>query len=62
MKIYALYKGDEFLTSGTMEELAEYLQVKIETIRFYMSPIYSRRGKGDKGNRKKVLFIGIERE
>ena len=40
---YGVYKGDEFLTVGTAEECAEYLKVKIGTIRFCASPTYKRR-------------------
>ena len=34
---YALYKGDQFLTLGTAKELATYLGVTSNTIKFYMS-------------------------
>ena len=60
MRIYALYKGDNYLTSGTKEELANYLGVKIRTIDFYISNIYAKRGKGSKGNRKRVIYLGNE--
>lgn len=42
-KIYALYKGDNYITDGTIEELAEYLKVKPSTIRFYTTPTYKKR-------------------
>ena len=57
MRIYALYKGDNYLTSGTKEELANYLGVKVRTIDFYLSSTYAKRGKGKFGNRKKVIFL-----
>ncbi|MEE3344286.1 MAG: hypothetical protein VZS44_09370 [Bacilli bacterium] len=44
-KIYALYKGDEWITDGTKEELAEYLNVKIRTIDFYTTPVWRKRTK-----------------
>ena len=59
-RIYALYKGDNYLTDGTKKELAEYLKVKIRTIEFYLSPTYAKRGKGINGNRKKVVYLGVE--
>lgn len=59
-RIYALYKGDNYLTDGTKKELAEYLKVKIRTIDFYLSPTYVKRGKGINGNRKKVVYLGVE--
>lgn len=43
--IYALYKGDKFLDLGTVPELARYLNVKEETIRFYNSKRYKLRRK-----------------
>lgn len=59
-KIYALYKGDNYITDGTKKELADYLGVKIRTISFYMSPTYANRGRGKKGNRKRVVYLGRE--
>ena len=59
-RIYALYKGDNYLIDGTKKELAEYLKVKIRTIDFYLSPTYAKRGKGINGNRKKVIYLGVE--
>lgn len=56
--IYALYKNDEYITSGTKEEIANYCNVSPRTIMFYLTPTYSKRGKGKKGNRKKLVKIG----
>lgn len=44
-KWYALYKGDEFLTVGSKQELAKYLNVKETTINFYKSKVYRNRNK-----------------
>lgn len=46
LKQYALYQNDEPLYTGSKKELAEYLNVKIETIEFYMSPTCFKRYKG----------------
>ena len=46
-KIYALYKGDKWITDGTREELAEYLNVKIRTIDFYATKKWKERNKGN---------------
>lgn len=54
VKIYALYKGDTFITTGTIYQLANYLGVKQSTIRFYTKPAYLKK---DKGNRKRVVKI-----
>ncbi|MFC8563091.1 MULTISPECIES: hypothetical protein [Peribacillus] len=40
---YAVYKGDEFICLGTVRECATYLGVKISTIRYLLSPAYSKR-------------------
>ena len=44
-KYYALYKGDEFVDLGTKSHLAKLLNVKEETINFYMSETYKKRNK-----------------
>ncbi|AHF27903.1 TPA: hypothetical protein ACV42B_003052 [Listeria monocytogenes] len=50
MTEYALYKADELLIIGTVEELAEFQKVKRETILFYATPTYQKRTT-DKGLR-----------
>lgn len=56
---YALYKGDEFIDLGTIEELAERMGVAPKTIRHYQTPTYKKKGKDD-FNRK--VLIKIERD
>lgn len=41
--IYALYRGEKFIGVGTKRELAELLNVKVETISFYATPAYKKR-------------------
>lgn len=41
-KMYAYYKGDEHIITGTISEVAEYMGVKKKTIGFYCSPHYKR--------------------
>lgn len=38
MKIYAAYKGDTFLIVDTAENVAKYLGVSAETVRWHTSP------------------------
>ena len=45
-KIYALYKGDEFIDLGTKEYLAKLINVKKRTIDFYSQKTYAERNKG----------------
>lgn len=47
MKIYALYKGEELIASGTLLQIAYQTGVKLRTIQFYKTPTYlKRRSKG----------------
>lgn len=55
-KAFAVYKGEEFLTSGTAKQCAEKLNVKVETIWYYKSATYQK--KGSSKNRR----IAIELE
>lgn len=57
--IYALYKGDEFVTDGTAKEIANKMNVSISTIKFYASPTYKRRGAKDltKRNRYELVVV-----
>ena len=48
MTEYAIYKGENLITTGTKEECAEKLGVKQETIVFWATPTNAKR---DKGNR-----------
>ena len=54
-KIYALYRGDEYICDGTIEEVAKKQGVKVETIYFYKSPTYKKRTKG-----RGYLLIEVE--
>ena len=48
-KVYAVYKGDMFLTTGTWYDVIEYLGVSETTMRYYLSPTYKKRAsKGKK--------------
>lgn len=43
MRIYALYKGEELLSTGTMYQIAEEMNVKLRTIRYYQTVGYKKR-------------------
>lgn len=58
--MYALYKGDDILTIGTIKELAKYLGVKEKTVYFYSTPTYRKRNK--KGNNYIVIKILGDKE
>lgn len=42
-KEYALYKGEDILSMGTIEEIAEELQVQKQTITYYRTQAYKNR-------------------
>lgn len=45
MKIneYALYKGEELMITGTIDEIANALNIKRESVKFYKTPTYKKR-------------------
>lgn len=43
LKEYALYKGDQFMTIGTVPELAKVAGVNVSSIRFYSSKSHMKR-------------------
>ena len=45
--MYSLYKGDSFIDLGTKQYLANLLNVKIETITYYMTPAHRKRVKSN---------------
>lgn len=53
---YALYKGDELLRIGAINEIAAAENVKPETIRFYRTPIHKKRRKNGKSYREVVCL------
>lgn len=60
--IYAIYKGDEYITDGTKDECAEVLGVTPDTITFYASPTYKQRAKdrGKTNNWTVAEKLGVE--
>ena len=53
---YALYRGEKLIEIGTAAELAELFKVKVETIKFYATPINFKRAK----NRNKLVAIRLD--
>ncbi len=54
MKQYAMYKGDECIAVGNIYQIAKKLNIKIETIRFYLTPTYKKRVKKSKNRRELI--------
>lgn len=59
-KVYALYKGDNFIDLGTRKELAERIGVGERTIYFYSTETYQKRNKD--GNCYVVIDCDDEEE
>ena len=57
-KEYALYKGDQLLSIGTLEELQDETGLKRRTLLFYGTPSYKNRTTEQKG--KRLVFLGDE--
>lgn len=55
-KQYALYKGENLLRIGTINEIAKAEGVKPETIRFYKNPSYKKRRENGKSYREVVCL------
>lgn len=44
--IYCVYKGEEFVDVGTLEELSKRLKIKSESLRWMSTPSALKRNKG----------------
>ena len=45
---YALYKGENLLSIGTISEIAREMDIKENTVKFYLYPSHMLRGKGER--------------
>lgn len=57
MKIYAIYKGENFLFEGTAKECAEHFGIKKKTVWWLATPSNLKRDKRDR-----MIAIKIEEE
>lgn len=56
VKVYAMYKGEECLATGTLVQLSKKLNISIQTLRFYLTPTYRKRFIKSK-NRRELIRI-----
>jgi DNA-binding CsgD family transcriptional regulator len=56
VKIYAMYKGNNCLATGTLYQLAKDLNISIQTLRFYLTPTYRKRFEKSK-NRRELIRV-----
>ena len=54
-KEYALYRGEEFLTMGTRQEIAEEMGVSMKWLYFMTTPSYKKRLKKAKRPRLQLV-------
>ena len=65
MKIYAVYRGEEFLYEGTAKECANYFGVKEDTVRWWNTKSNKKRVLGKRKNgqdKQSKLAIVIEED
>ena len=53
--IYALYQGENNLTDGTIREIAKNQGVKLDSVKFLLTPSYRKRVKSK--NIKELVLI-----
>ena len=46
-RIYAVYKGDNFMCDGTTEEICNQLNITLNTFRYYRTKFWNNRAKGN---------------
>ena len=60
MKEYTMYKGDEFLHVGTLEEIAKERGIKRDTVYFYTTQAYQRRLRKRKKAKNYITITPLE--
>lgn len=58
-KVYAAYRGDEYIGTGDKFELAELLNVQPETIRWYTTPSYQKRIEERPESNRRITLVPI---
>lgn len=54
--VYAVYKGEEFIFSGTSKECAQYLGIKVSSFYRLGSPAYKKRFPKNRPSKAFVMF------
>ncbi|SCX38432.1 hypothetical protein [Lysinibacillus fusiformis] len=55
-RIYALYKGEQFITEGTIREISRETGKTIDFLRYMTYPIYQKRSENSKNRLKMILL------
>ena len=62
MKEYALYKGEQILSIGSIKEIAIDQSIKTSTVRFYGCSAYLKRVAARKKSNKYKILISLDDE
>lgn len=62
MGIYALYKGEQMLSTGTIYEIAKDLGVEVRTIKYYSTKAYKRKLSRRKKSRNARELVKLDNE
>ena len=57
--MYALYKGEECMEVGTLYQIAQKYNIKLETLKYYGTNSYKRKLEKRKNSRKARVLINI---
>lgn len=60
-RVYALYKGDDFITEGTLREISEETGKSISHLKFMTYPSYEKRC-GESNRRLRLINLDDEEE
>ena len=59
---YAVYKGEDLLCIGTVDECAEHMGVKPDTIKWYTYPTYKKRVEKRKRAKNYIAVVKLDDE
>lgn len=58
--MYALYKGEELLSIGTIYQIAQELKVQVRTIKYYGTNAYKRKLEKRKNDNNSRILIALD--
>lgn len=58
--MYALYKGEELLSIGTIYQIAQELKVQVRTIKYYGTNAYKRKLEKRKNDKNSRILIKLD--
>lgn len=61
-RIWALYKGEDFITEGTIEEISKATNKTINHLKFMTYPVYEKRVESRGNNDKCMRMISLDDE